>query len=79
VIRYPTVIGTGCFIAGHAVINAGVSIGDRVVLPPISVVTKDAPAGTIVRGSPVKPLTKVAGAFVRRLRDELLVQRGGQV
>lgn len=78
-IRHPTVIGTGCFIAGYTVINVGVTIGDGAVVLPMSVVTKDGPAGTIFRGSPAKPVTQVTGAFVQRLRDELLVQRGGQI
>ena len=33
---------------------------------------------TFIRGSPAKPVTQATGAFVQRLREELLDQRGGQ-
>jgi acetyltransferase-like isoleucine patch superfamily enzyme len=37
----PTRIGKRCFIAGPSVIMPGVTIGDRVIVPPMSVVSED--------------------------------------
>jgi len=50
--RSKTTIGSGCFIGGPSVIYPGVTIGDRVVVLPMSVVTKDIPSNSIVAGSP---------------------------
>jgi len=54
--RKPTKIGKGCFIAGHSVIYPGVTIGDRVVVLPMSVVTKDIPSNCIIGGVPAKKI-----------------------
>ena len=45
--RKPTKIGERCFIAGPSVILAGVTIGDKCIIPPMSVVSEDLPEGTI--------------------------------
>ncbi len=59
--RKPTKIGKGCFVAGHSVIYAGTTIGDFVIVLPMSVITKDVPSYSMVAGAPakvVKTLTK---------------------
>lgn len=78
VIRRSTVIGEGCYIVGHSVLNPGVSLGAGSVVLPMSVVTRDVPAGTVVAGAPAVPVTQVDAAFIAGLREELLAQRGGQ-
>lgn len=45
--RKPTRIGTGCFIAGPSVILPGVTVGDRSIITPMSVVDKDVPEGQV--------------------------------
>lgn len=47
-IRYqPTRIGSRCFIAGPAVIGPGVTIGDRVIISPMSFVDRDLPDDSV--------------------------------
>ena len=45
-----TKIGSNCFIAGPSVIGPGVSIGDRVIVSPLTFVDHDIPAGELVSG-----------------------------
>jgi acetyltransferase-like isoleucine patch superfamily enzyme len=52
--RKPTKIGSGCFIGGPSVIYHNVTIGNKVVILPMSVVTKDIPDYSIVGGSPAR-------------------------
>lgn len=47
IIRKKTKIGKGCFIAGPSVIFPGVTVGDRVVIGPMSIVEKDLEDGVI--------------------------------
>ena len=54
--RKPTKIGSNCFIGGPSVIYPGVTIGDRVIVLPMSVVDKDVPDDTIVGGNPIGKL-----------------------
>jgi acetyltransferase-like isoleucine patch superfamily enzyme len=75
VIRRPTVIGNGCYIVGHAVINPGVTISDGAVVLPMSVVTRDVPAGAVVAGAPAEALTQVDEEFIAGLQAELRSQR----
>ena len=44
-------IGSGCFIGGPSVILPGVTIGDRSIVMPMSVVSKDVPSRVILGGS----------------------------
>ena len=76
VIRRPTVIGAGCYIVGHAVINPGVSLGDGAVVLPMSVVTRDVAPGAVVAGAPAEPVAQVDQAFIAELQAELRAQRG---
>lgn len=52
--RKPTKIGSGCFIGGPSVIYHNVTIGNKVVVLPMSVVSVDVPDFSIIGGSPAK-------------------------
>ncbi|QHT68836.1 acyltransferase [Rhodocytophaga rosea] len=43
----PTKIGNNCFIAGHSVISAGVTIGNNVIIAPMSFVDRDLPDNSV--------------------------------
>ena len=63
--RSKTKIGKGCFISGPSVVYSGVTIGDKVIVLPMSVVTKDIPSNSIVGGSPVKIIKKVTDEYIQ--------------
>jgi acetyltransferase-like isoleucine patch superfamily enzyme len=65
--RKPTKIGKGCFIAGPSVILPGVSVGDKVLIRPFSVVGKDIPSRAIVDGESIKE-----NAFTEELINKLV-------
>jgi acetyltransferase-like isoleucine patch superfamily enzyme len=48
IVYKPTHIGKNCFIVGPSVIAAGVTIGDRAMILPLTFVDRDVPADTIV-------------------------------
>lgn len=52
--RKPTRIGRGCFIAGPSVVMPGVTIGDQVVVMPMSVVSTNIPDRSIVQGDKIR-------------------------
>lgn len=52
--RSPTAIGSRTFIGGPSVIYPGVSIGNNVVVMPMTVVTKDVPDNVMVAGAPAR-------------------------
>lgn len=59
IIYKPTKIGKNCFIAGPSVVSAGVTIGDNVIVSPLSFVDHDLPDNSIYGGNrPVKKLEK---------------------
>lgn len=64
--RDKTRIGKHSFIAGPSVVNPGVTIGERCLVMPMSVVTADVPDGTMVGGAP---------ASFRRLIDADWLER----
>lgn len=68
--RKPTRVGKGCFVAGHSVIYAGVSLGDKTVVLPGTVVTKDTPGNCIVAGSPAKVMRELDDATIERMVAE---------
>jgi acetyltransferase-like isoleucine patch superfamily enzyme len=45
--RKPTKIGSNCFISGPSVVMPGVTIGDKCIIAPLSVIYEDLPARTI--------------------------------
>ena len=68
----PTRIGANCFIAGPSVIAAGVTIGDRVIVSPLTFVDKDVPDDTVVSSKrEIRQLEKRIHALERAL-EELL-------
>jgi acetyltransferase-like isoleucine patch superfamily enzyme len=69
--RAKTTIGKGCFIGGPCVIYPGVTIGDRTVILPMSVITKDISGNCIVAGSPAKIIGEVTDEFIQQKIDEL--------
>jgi acetyltransferase-like isoleucine patch superfamily enzyme len=64
--RQPTKIGHGCFIGGPSVIYPNVTIGNKVVVMPMSVVTEDIPDNVMVAGSPAR--------IVRHIDDEWIAK-----
>jgi acetyltransferase-like isoleucine patch superfamily enzyme len=52
--RRPTRIGRGCYVGGPSVIYPGVTLGDRTVVLPMSVVTNDLPGNCMAAGAPAK-------------------------
>lgn len=69
--RKATRIGKGCFIGGPSVIYSGVSIGDKCVVSPMSVVTKNIPAYSMVEGSPAKVVKTISEETIARLTRDL--------
>ena len=51
-------IGRDCWIGGGAILQPGVTIGDRVIVGAGAVVTRDVPDDTIVVGNPARPLQR---------------------
>jgi acetyltransferase-like isoleucine patch superfamily enzyme len=51
IVRNATRVGSNCFIAGPSVIAPGVTLGDRVVVSPMSLVDRDLPEGTVYNGN----------------------------
>jgi acetyltransferase-like isoleucine patch superfamily enzyme len=74
--RKPTEIGKGVFIGGPSVIYPGVRIGDRVVVQPMSVVTKDVPSNCIVAGTPAVIKKEITDEFIRREVERVLSAQG---
>jgi len=75
IVRLRTTIGSNCYIVGHSVINPGITIADGAVVLPMSVVTKDVPAGAIVAGSPARITGTADEAFKQRLLQDLRAQQ----
>ena len=50
----PTVIGDGVYIGPNAVIQKGVTVGDRAVIGAMSFVNRDVPPGVMVCGVPAR-------------------------
>ena len=68
----PTRIGKNCFIAGPSVIAAGVTIGDRVIVSPLTFVDKDVPDDAVVGGKrDIRELEKRIQSLERSLEKLL--------
>jgi acetyltransferase-like isoleucine patch superfamily enzyme len=63
--RKKTTIGAGCMINGPAVVYPGVTLGDRTVVLPMSVVTHDMPGNCIVGGSPARVISEISKEAIR--------------
>ncbi len=55
----PTLVKKGASIGSSATILCGISIGEKSIVGAGSVVTKDVPDNTIVRGNPAKVIRKI--------------------
>lgn len=55
----PITIGEDVWVGGGAIINPGVSIGDRAVIGAGSVVTKNIPSDVFAAGNPCKIIKKI--------------------
>lgn len=52
--RAPTRIGSGVYIGPNAVVQMGVTIGDRSVVGALAFVNSDIPAGSMAYGIPAR-------------------------
>lgn len=64
--RKKTKIGSGVFIGGPSVIYPGVTVGDKVVVLPMSVITQDVPSNSIVGGAPAAVVKTISDEFIAR-------------
>jgi acetyltransferase-like isoleucine patch superfamily enzyme len=64
--RKPTKIGSGVFIGGPSVVFPGVTIGDRVVVAPLSVVNKDIPSYSMVAGNPARIIRTMTEDYIQQ-------------
>lgn len=55
----PITIGNNVWLCGGVTVNAGVTIGDDVVIGSGSVVTKDIPSGVVAAGVPCRVIRKI--------------------
>ena len=69
--RAPTRIGKYSFIGGPSVINPGVTIGERCLILPMSVVTTDVPDETMVGGAPASFRRNIDEVWLDRERKKL--------
>ena len=71
-IRTHTYIGKKCFIGVNAIIMAGVTIGDEVIVGSGALVTKDIPSNSIVAGNPARVLKSgISTTKFGQLKNEL--------
>ncbi len=68
IVRKSTKIGTGCYIGGPSSIYPGVTIGDKVIVLPMSVVTEDVPSNVMVGGSPAKIISEIDDDWLSRYK-----------
>lgn len=62
--RAKTTIGSGCFIAGPSVIYHGITMGDKTVVLPMSVINKNLPGNCIAGGSPARVIKTIDDKFI---------------
>lgn len=60
----PIILERNCFIASHAVVTAGVTVGKGALVAAGAVVTHDVPDHTIVAGIPARPIGKVDNPLI---------------
>ncbi len=73
--RSATRIGSRTFIGGPCVVHPGVSIGDGVVVMPMSVVTRDVPDNVMVAGAPARIVRKIDAEWLARETARFKVDR----
>jgi acetyltransferase-like isoleucine patch superfamily enzyme len=64
--RSHTRIGNSCFIGGPSAVYPGVTIGNRVVVMPMSVVNRDVPDSVMVAGAPARVVREIDEAWLAR-------------
>lgn len=69
--RQATKIGDGCFIGGPSVIYPNVTIGNHVVVMPMSVVTEDIPDNVMVAGAPARVVRQIDEAWIKQALSAL--------
>lgn len=69
IVRRKTVIGDGVFIGGPSVVYPGVTIGNRCIVLPMSVVTEDVSGNTMVGGAPAKAIRQIDDAYIRQFME----------
>ena len=74
IVRARTRIGKGTFIGGPSVVYSGVSIGNRCLVMPMSVVTSDVPDNTMVGGAPAKVIRQIDEAYIEHFKETLAQQ-----
>jgi acetyltransferase-like isoleucine patch superfamily enzyme len=70
IVRKPTKIGSGCYIGGPSSIYPGVTIGNKVIVLPMSVVTNDFPNNVMIGGSPAKVIRAIDDEWINNYRTE---------
>lgn len=69
IVRRPTRIGSGCYIGGPSSIYPGVTIGDHVVVLPMTAVTGDVASGVMIGGSPARVIREIDEDWMKRYRE----------
>jgi len=70
IVYQPTTIGSRCFIGGPSVIAPGVTVGDGVIISPMSFVDYDVPDGAVVGGNrSVRDLEKRLAELEEQVRQ----------
>lgn len=70
IIRKPTKIGSNCFVGGPSVVMPGVTIGDKCIISPMSVVYNDLQDGTIYK--PYEDMMR-CHAQLQELRERIAI------
>lgn len=70
IVRKPTYIGSGCYIGGPSSIYPGVTIGNKVIVLPMTVITEDVPDNVMVGGSPAKIIRSIDAEWMARYRKQ---------
>lgn len=74
--RKSTKIGNGCFIGGPSVIYSGVTIGDKVVILPMSVVTKSFKNNCVIAGNPARIIKELSDEEIKKEIDKVTTKYG---
>jgi acetyltransferase-like isoleucine patch superfamily enzyme len=70
IVRKPTIIGSGCYIGGPSSIYPGVTIGNKVIVLPMTVVTEDVPDNVMVGGSPARVIRTIDDEWISKYRAQ---------